>query len=69
MEDNSALIFHPNKYVHWRPIKEFLPGESVTMIFFRFKDVSKKNDYSHLDYTVGHEIFKEIDNIRNNYKD
>lgn len=69
MEDNSALIFNPNKYTHWRPHKTFKEGESVTMIFFRFLDPNNISDYSHLDYTIGHPIFKEIEEFRESLRE
>lgn len=36
LDDNSGIAFNPNKGVHWRPHKNFQPGEYVRMIFFRF---------------------------------
>lgn len=36
LEDNSALVFNPNEYVHWRPHKTFKNGEYLQMIFFRY---------------------------------
>jgi hypothetical protein len=38
MKDNSALIFNPNKEVHWRTHKEFNDGEYVKMLFVRLFD-------------------------------
>lgn len=68
MEDNSALVFNPNKYMHWRPHKIFKEGEYIKMIFFRFTDLNNPSDYAHLDYTIGHEIFSEVNEFRNNLK-
>jgi len=68
MENNSALIFNPNAYTHWRPIKTFIPGEYVRMIFFRFKSIDGQINYKSLDYSVDHEIFDEIREFRNNFK-
>lgn len=70
LEDNSALLFNPNELIHWRPIKQFKNDEYIKMIFFRFTDLDKKSDYSHLKYSLDHEIFKEINKFRNslNYK-
>jgi hypothetical protein len=38
LQDNSGVMFNPNKGMHWRPQKDFKPGEYVRMVFFRFKD-------------------------------
>lgn len=48
LENNSALIFNPNTSIHWRPILEFKENDYVKMIFFRFRDKTANNDYSHL---------------------
>lgn len=64
LEDNSAAVFNPNEHTHWRPIKIFKDGEYIKMIFFRFKK-ENPTDYSHLDYAIEHEVFKEIENFRN----
>ena len=51
IEDNSALMFNPNKNIHWRPIKIFQTGEYVEMIFFRFfeiKDGEIISDYTNI---------------------
>lgn len=65
LEDNSALLFNPNELIHWRPIKEFQDNEYVKMIFFRFKNLNKQSDYSHMRYSQNHEIFKEVNELRN----
>ena len=49
MEDNSALMFNPNKNIHWRPIKDFDSEEFVEMIFFRFFEIENGQVVS--DYT------------------
>jgi hypothetical protein len=64
MEDNSALVFNPNKNIHWRPHKVFAEGEYVRMIFFRFQDVANVLDNSHLKYSSNHEIFKNVNEFR-----
>lgn len=64
MEDNSALVFNPNKYTHWRPHKKFKENEYVQMIFFRFTDLDNPSDYSHLDYSLGDPIFDDIKAFR-----
>lgn len=66
-EDNSVLVFNPNKYIHWRPIKKFNDGEYMKMLFFRLcnKDESKRNDYSELRFSMDHPIYKEINDFRN----
>jgi hypothetical protein len=65
LEDNSAVVFNPNKYTHWRPHKTFRDDQYIKMLFFRFQDRNNPSDYSHLDYTINHEIFKEIEEYRN----
>ena len=67
LEDNSALLFNPNEYTHWRPHKIFKDGEFVKMIFFRFTNPSDFSDYSKLDYSSDNEIFKDISEFRDNY--
>jgi hypothetical protein len=64
MEDNSALVFNPNQYMHWRPIKEFKDGEYVRMIFIRFRDSESPSDYSNLNYWQNDEIFKDARTYR-----
>lgn len=63
LEDNSALVFNPNEHTHWRPHKTFKDGEYIKMIFFRFQK-EDPSDYSHLDYNINDEIFKEIEEFR-----
>ncbi|MGA1047063.1 MAG: hypothetical protein ACO3UU_03580 [Minisyncoccia bacterium] len=64
LEDNSALIFNPNKYIHWRPIKKFESGEYIKMIFFRFCKLENMSDYSNLRYSLDDPIFDEVHRIR-----
>lgn len=68
LEDNSAIIFNPNKYAHWRPHKKFNNEEYVQMIFMRFQNAKNINDYSNLNYLIGHDVFKEIEIIREKSK-
>lgn len=68
LEDNSAIVFNPNEHTHWRPYKTFKNGEYIKMIFFRFHK-KNKSDYSHLDYIINHEIFKEIEDFRRSLGD
>lgn len=65
-EDNSALIFNPNKHIHWRPIKDFNDGEYLKMLFFRlcYEDESKRSDYSELRFSMDHPIYKEVNDLR-----
>jgi hypothetical protein len=65
MEDNKAIIFNPNQYPHWRPLKTFSEEQYVTMAFFRFPDKSGKTDYSHLRMSQEDEVFADIRKIRN----
>lgn len=64
LEDNSALIFNPNKSPHWRPYKTFLDGESIKMLFWRLYDPHNRIDYSHIKYHHKDPIFYEINKIR-----
>lgn len=65
IEDNSALVFNPNKNIHWRPHKTFNEDEHVKMIFFRFCSKENRIDNSHLRYSLDHEIYDEANRIRN----
>lgn len=60
LEDNSAVVFHPNKNVHWRPVKAFQDGEYVRMMFFRFFDPINTSDYSYLPHHPDDPIFAEV---------
>jgi hypothetical protein len=64
LKDNSALIFNPNQYAHWRPKKIFKNGEYVKMIFIRLANPIQKSNYSHLRYHPSNDIFKEIRKYR-----
>jgi hypothetical protein len=64
LKDNSILVFNANKNIHWRPHKIFKDDEFVKMIFFRFCNIENKSDNSHLVYSIDHEIFKEINELR-----
>lgn len=65
LSDNTAVLFHPNKNIHWRPIKNFKNGEYIKMLFFRFYDLQNKKDYSDKRYSLDHKIFEEINIFRN----
>ena len=65
MIDNTAIIFNPNEYPHWRPYKTFKEGEYITMAFFRFP--SPDTDYSHMVYSQDHEIFMEARKTRDSH--
>jgi hypothetical protein len=67
IEDNSALIFNPNKQIHWRVHKEFKDGEYVRMLFIRLFNPESPSDYSHLDVLQDHEMFKEAREFRDSY--
>lgn len=61
LNDNSAILFNPNKNVHWRPRKTFKDGEFVKMIFFRFQNSKNISDYSHLsDFWPDNKIFEDV---------
>lgn len=64
MQDNSALLFNPNKSVHWRPIKTFKQGEFVSMVFFRFFDKNNPKENEHLRYSLDHKIYKDVNTFR-----
>lgn len=59
LEDNSALIFHPNEVAHWRPRKKFADGEFVKMMFFRYNAFIKK-DYTHMSNGSNYKIIDDI---------
>lgn len=64
MEDNSALIFDPNKNIHWRTHKEFEDNEYVKMIFFRLQIKGQLPDNSSLRYSLDHEAYKKVNEFR-----
>jgi hypothetical protein len=65
IEDNSALMFNANHYIHWRPHKIFNDQDYIKMIFFRFKNINYQEDYSYLKKTQEDKVFEEICNFRN----
>lgn len=67
IKDNSALIFNPNKEIHWRPNKIFKDQEFIKMIFFRFVDLKNYKDNSHLSYSLDHKIFKGVNDFRDTF--
>jgi hypothetical protein len=70
LENNSALVFNPNTNAHWRPRKSFNEGEYVRMVFFRFRNLEKITDYSHLRLSQDDPIYAEAraarDSLQNN---
>jgi hypothetical protein len=64
LQDNSALVFNGNEYIHWRPHKVFNDGEYVKMIFFRFQDVKNPLDNSKLRYSLDDKVYKEVNEFR-----
>lgn len=70
LSDNSAVIFHPNENVHWRPRKLFKDEEFVRMIFFRFHNTENMSDYSDLrKHAHNHDIFEDINIFRDSVSD
>jgi hypothetical protein len=65
MKDNSALIFNPNKEVHWRVHKEFNDGEYVRMLFVRFRNIDIISDYTGL--PINEMDFPDVCKFRDNY--
>jgi hypothetical protein len=68
-DDNSALLFNPNKEIHWRTIKDFKDGEYVKMMFVRFYNLENKSDYSHLRLSQDDPIFKDAVDFRESLYD
>lgn len=64
IEDNSALVFNPNKNIHWRPHKTFNEDEYVKMIFFRLCSKESITDNSHLRYSLDNDIYKKANELR-----
>jgi hypothetical protein len=64
MEDNSALVFDPNKKVHWRPHKTFANEEYIKMIFFRLQRLESKIDNSHLRHSLDSPVYEEANRVR-----
>jgi hypothetical protein len=69
VKDNAALIFNPNKNVHWRPRKLFKDGDFVRMIFFRFHKLNNISDYSHLSLSREDKIFEAMNKLRDSVSD
>jgi hypothetical protein len=67
LKNNSALVFNPNKEIHWRTNKEFKDGEYVRMLFVRYCNLENKSDYSHLPQKQDDDVFKEIRAFRDSY--
>jgi hypothetical protein len=44
LEDNDGVLFDPYNEIHSRPVEDFEDGESVAMIFFRFKSSNPLNE-------------------------
>lgn len=65
LQDNSALVFNGNEYIHWRPHKVFNDGEYVQMIFFRLQDIKNLSDNSNLRYSLDDNVYKEVNEFRN----
>jgi hypothetical protein len=41
LENNECLVFDNNMAIHWRPPQKFKEDESLTMLFYSFKDENK----------------------------
>ena len=67
IKDNSALVFNPNKEIHWRAHKEFKNGEYVRMLFIRLFNPDSPSDYSHLDLLQDDEMFTDAIAFRDSY--
>ena len=67
IKDNCALIFNPNKEIHWRTHKEFKDGEYVRMLFIRLFNPDSTSDYSHLDLKQDDEMFTDAIAFRDSY--
>jgi hypothetical protein len=68
LKDNCALVFNPNKEIHWRVHKEFNDGEYVRMLFVRFANPNDFSDYSHLPHHPDDEMFVDIRAFRDSLK-
>jgi len=67
IKDNSALVFNPNKEIHWRVHKEFKDGEYVRMLFVRLFNPDSPSDYSHLPQRPDDDMFKDVVAFRDGY--
>jgi hypothetical protein len=65
LKDNSALIFNPNKEIHWRVHKTFRDGDYVRMLFVRLVNLKDTSDYSHLNLYQGDKVFRDSIKFRN----
>jgi hypothetical protein len=64
LEDNSAILFHPNESIHWRPHAKFEDGEYVRVMFVRFVIPGENSDFRHKSYDLLHPIFDEVNAYR-----
>lgn len=64
LKDNSAIVFNPNRHIHWRPRKKFEDGEYVAMIFFRLLNPIERSDYSSMALDSNDPIFDEVNAFR-----
>jgi hypothetical protein len=63
LEDNDAVIFHPNESIHWRPHAEFKDGEFVRVMFIRFM-LPDGTDYSYKRASLNDPVFDEVHALR-----
>lgn len=59
LEDNDAVMFHPNENIHWRPHAKFEDGEFVRVMFLRFA-LPQMSDYSHKALDIYDPAFDEV---------
>ena len=67
LNDNSALVFNPNKEIHWRTHKQFKEGDYVRMLFVRFCNSENMSDYSYLRKEQNGPMFKDAIDFRDSY--
>lgn len=65
LEDNSAIVFNPNKALHWRPAKTFQGDEYIRLVFFRFLNQDNPTDNDGLQIAKPEEAhYKEVGQYR-----
>ena len=50
LKDNSGILFDPTAKIHYRPQKNFLDGEFVKLLFFRFDTAAEQEVHTEEDW-------------------
>ena len=64
LSDNTAVLFHPNKNIHWRPKIAFNDNDYVKMLFIRLKKKKDQENYNYLPMNITDKIYREANGVR-----